>query len=258
VKTSLQGSTTREDGETEFPLLPQYVGEDVRGFDNWYARRSKSREKEVPGTQYGPGKRPLDIKSVTYYSEVEREQSRVYVDGGKLTHGDSTPLGDGKWIFVVDRDGRLIAAPPRAGVIHHSSLSGGKPVLMAGEFEIVAGKVTVITNQSGHFRPSTAVFERFLVGLREQGLDLAGTRATALKFRTSANGGFSIDVDSTNLLEHPEALPLRGGHILAPLRAPDATNAAEHGGIRDNQPTTWELPRQIHSEGWWELLRRAA
>lgn len=239
IKVSLDGPQIRPDGETEFPLLSQFVGEDIQGFDNWYGRRKQKREKDVPGNRYGANA-PAPLPPVHYLSESEREESRVYTQGGKLVDSNGTAL-EGDYIFVVDQQGRLIASPPHEGVIHHSSLGAGKPVLTAGTIKVHDGEVTMLSNQSGHYRPSTESFEHFVVALQQEGvaLDRANAQALAVKLKTDPNGGFSWDGEFHDLLKQARLLLPGPGQILAPLALP-ASHA--HHGPADNQPTAWTLP----------------
>jgi hypothetical protein len=122
-------------------------------------------------------------------------------------------------------------------------------VLTAGEFEIVGGKLTQITNQSGHFRPSAQSFEHFLVELHEQGVDLNGVRALALTLKTDADGRFSLAEEAKDVLQHPEEVHPGSGTMLAPL-AP---------------PLGWWRPAEkarSHTKRWWDdsewALPRAA
>ncbi|HEY6925315.1 MAG TPA: hemagglutinin repeat-containing protein, partial [Steroidobacteraceae bacterium] len=244
INVSLNGPHIRPDGETEFPLLSQFVGEHLQGFDNWYGRRKQKREKDVPGSRYGTNA-PAPLAPVHYLSESEREASRVYTQDGKLVDSNGVPL-EGNYIFVVDQQGRLIASPPHEGVIHHSSLGAGKPVLTAGTIHATGGKVGDLTNQSGHYRPSIESFEHFVVALEQQGviLDRAQSHVMAVKLKTDPNGGFNWDGEWHDLLKQAEPLRPGSGHILAPLGLPPAH---AHQDPADNQPTAWTLPGWMHA-----------
>jgi hypothetical protein len=244
IGVSLDGPQVRRDGETEFPLLSQFVGENVQGFDNWYSRRKQKREKDVPGSRYGANV-SAPLPPVHYLSESERQEARIYTQDGKLVDSSGVAL-DGDYIFVVDQQGRLIASPPHEGVIHHSSLGAGKPVLVAGTIKVVDGQIKQLSNQSGHYRPSTESFEHFVVSLEHEGvlLDRANTQALAVKLKTDPNGGFSWDGEFHDLLKRVQPLQPGPGQILAPLALP---RAHAHEGPADNQPTVWRLPGWMHA-----------
>jgi hypothetical protein len=59
-------------------------------------------------------------------------------------------LGDGYAIYVMDRQGTFYAGNQKVGLFHHSSLVGGAAVAGAGELKIEKGKLTFISNESGH------------------------------------------------------------------------------------------------------------
>jgi hypothetical protein len=147
---------------------------------------------------------------------------------------------------------------PKAGTVHHSSLSAGKPVLMAGEFEIIGDSLYQITNQSGHFRPSPESFEHFLRELSDQGLVFGAGGAVALSLKTDADGRFSLAEQAKRLV--PEHLQRGTATMLLPLVPPNAANPSHPHGAED-QPLTWELPPQFGSsraDDWVPLRRWAA
>jgi filamentous hemagglutinin len=199
LQQSVAGSYVRDDGLRVFPLQTKYVGENVAALDKW-------NERESP---------------VKYFSQDKQEFQRLYFVGGELTflkrplkslvesmstqpdnHGNLVPK---VLDFVVTTDGRLIAARPKEDEIHHSSLAAGKPVLMAGEFKFdpQSNDLIEITNQSGHFRPDSDAFAKFLVALKGQGLNLDGVEAHATRIVNVPGGGFKAVRDKRNLLKSP-------------------------------------------------------
>ena len=56
--------------------------------------------------------------------------------------------------FVIDLTGQLFVAPHIEGQLHHSTFKSGEDVICAGLISIKDGKVTDITNSSGHYKPS--------------------------------------------------------------------------------------------------------
>jgi hypothetical protein len=119
---------------------------------------------------------------VHYMDEVEREQSRLFVDGeGRLrsaadgslfdTTGGGTVRSSGRAIFVMDGNGNLYATmDQQVGHIHHSSLLGGADVAGAGEIRVEGGRLVDMTDQSGHYQPTAETNDRALDALRSQGL----------------------------------------------------------------------------------------
>ena len=119
---------------------------------------------------------------VHYMDETEREAHRLFVDAdGRLRQADDGSLFDttteqtvrsqGRAIFVMDGNGNLYATTRQeVGVIHHSSLLAGADVAGAGEIRVVGGRLTEMSDQSGHYTPAAATNDRALQALRAQGL----------------------------------------------------------------------------------------
>ncbi len=90
------------------------------------------------------------------------------VDGNISLSGRSVTTGS--FDFVVNKAGDLVV-----GNGHHA-LSGGKAVQAAGTLKIYKGKVTTITNSSGHYKPSVSAGEGFGNILKNAGVDVSGTK----------------------------------------------------------------------------------
>jgi hypothetical protein len=225
---SLQPLQPRPDGLTEFRLMPQYVGENVVGFDNWKVRDGGT----LPGEKYAPGNES-PTRSIRYFSEQERKQAQVYITkDGYLAGANGSVLTGSAYTFVVDSKGRFIAVPSEPGRIHHSTLSGGEPVLMAGEFSMKSdGTLQEITNKSGHFRPDQQSFERFVAELLRQNVKLAqGATAKPVEIEGLPTGGIEDKLLAKNLLAQRRALALRAG----PADMLDSFQLAE--GVRVRAP----------------------
>jgi hypothetical protein len=222
METSLKGPQDRGDGAKLFTVLPRYVGENVPGFDNWNTR---GRGLKHPGARYeqervlSPEQRSQP-QAVVYYSPEQQKKAQVYVrEDGQLGFANGK-LADGEWIFVVDKTGRMMASRAEQGKVHHSSLSGGEPVLMAGDFKIQDGKLTTISNKSGHFRPDEHAFQQFLAELQKQKVTLTGVTAPAYRMDTASNGGFMTTELTGNMLAGLDANAYRTGQLLSNLKAP--------------------------------------
>ena len=59
------------------------------------------------------------------------------------------------------------------GKFHHSSMSGGRPLLGAGSISVVHGKISIVTAWSGHYRPSHTAFAYVIDYLRDRGVDMS-------------------------------------------------------------------------------------
>lgn len=62
-------------------------------------------------------------------------------------------LPDGKYIYIRTLAGEIFAAK-ESEVAHHSYLSNGKKVLSAGFFIFKKGKLCLVSNESGHYKPT--------------------------------------------------------------------------------------------------------
>ena len=87
------------------------------------------------------------------------------------TSDGTNPVG--KYLFVMDGDGRVYAAPARA-VVHHSAFLAGGPVAAAGLLEVDHGRLTGADNDSGHYKPPIEFLDQFLREMGSRGVDLAG------------------------------------------------------------------------------------
>ncbi|MFC7344562.1 putative T7SS-secreted protein [Saccharopolyspora griseoalba] len=164
------GSTGETPGTPEPGDLPEY---NTREMD------SKYEGEHLPGND-------IFGTPVTYLDEVQREAFRLHVDEDGLlrdadgdlfdSSGASTVQhpDDGRAIFVMDENGRIYASTDHeAGRFHHSSFLSGQPAAAAGELVVKDGKVELITNQSGHYKPMEADIAQFMRHLfRREGAPL--------------------------------------------------------------------------------------
>ena len=129
-------------------------------------------------------------KKVKYLSEAERASMEVFVENGKLVDKAGKLLdtssassvfggGEGKAIFVMDRNGRIFMSSfQKPGVFHHSSFLGGKPVAAAGEITISNGRLVGLTARSGHYRPSISLVNQAKAELGARGVDVSKIEIT--------------------------------------------------------------------------------
>lgn len=71
------------------------------------------------------------------------------------------------YAYVWTKDNLLFCAPHLAGSFHHSSFTGGSKIKCAGMIRFINGRVTMVTNDSGHYKPGVEhlrSFVRFLLG----------------------------------------------------------------------------------------------
>jgi hypothetical protein len=100
-----------------------------------------------------------------YYSVSERV-SRLLVPGnncwyskdGQLFDSHAEAYTNGQALFVVDRYGNWYVDDGQPGVINHSTICRGQPILCGGMLEARQGRLTAITNNSGHYCPDRFQF----------------------------------------------------------------------------------------------------
>ncbi len=95
-------------------------------------------------------------------------------------------------LYVCDPMGNIYTSTPKDIIIgtemHHSVLLGGTPALCAGIIKVSDGKITYISNESGHYKPSTENLFNFLSFLKNQGLDLKDTQIEDVSTKKTFNG----------------------------------------------------------------------
>ena len=94
-------------------------------------------------------------------------------------------------IFIMDKHGDLLFAKPIDGFIHHSSLSRGDEVAMAGTIVLRKGKVTSISNSSGHYLPDLEMLKRMILFLEERGVSFEGVEIKIVNTSEGKNYNFS-------------------------------------------------------------------
>ncbi|MEV3901198.1 hypothetical protein AB0K11_02650 [Mycobacterium sp. NPDC050551] len=159
--------------ETPYPntggILPNYVGE------------------QHPGG-------PMGSPGVTYLDEAAREARRITIRDGIVYDSSGKPFDtangvsafgpnhDGRAIFVMDQHGNLYASTfQKYRVFHHSSFLAGAPVAGAGELVVKNGRIELLSDCSGHYRPGQARTQQVLDQLASQGihLDASSVQLTA-------------------------------------------------------------------------------
>ncbi len=132
------------------------------------------RGEEKPGNSIWPG------SQVKYLNSAERAQYELFVQAGKLvdkngnlydTKSASSAFSGGRAIFVMGKTGRIFANKSHSvGKFHHSSFLAGQPVGAAGEIKVDNGEIKLISNKSGHYKPSKMYIDQFLKELKTRGI----------------------------------------------------------------------------------------
>lgn len=143
------------------PMRAKYVGEEIAG---------------NPISWLPPGTGPviyLDDK-LREFSRLTTKDGKLYDSQGKLydTRGAATFDLLERAIFVMDERGRIYASMnQKTYFFHHSSLSQGKPMAMAGEMEVHDGVLQYISNQSGHYWHSNEYLDQAVEHMKSEGID---------------------------------------------------------------------------------------
>lgn len=183
----------------------------------------------------------LAARRVEYDDPNAQAASDVTIAGGKLkrsaTHAVpnadvdtagsvSFHSGNGWEVFVVGGGGDLHMASHKIGKFHHSSLLAGGAVSFAGELKVAGGKVAVMSNKSGHYRPTVDHFLHYLKTIRAQGLPLdfqVVRMGEVPDVKTAAQLVDEVDVaEDTNA---PQVMSVTkdqaGSDVRTPLRQPE-------------------------------------
>ncbi|HYH51795.1 MAG TPA: hypothetical protein VEG38_19805 [Acidimicrobiia bacterium] len=133
------------------------------------------------------GKQQRERPVVKEVSKDERVHYRLNLKGGVLYRGAepepfdtvknpkefwSLRAGAGFAIFVMSKGGKLFAGTHKVGLFHHSSFLRGKDTAGSGEAKFEGGKITALTNKSGHYVPGKRENVQVLNELRELGMSL--------------------------------------------------------------------------------------
>ena len=112
--------------------------------------------------------------------------TKVQVVAGLLYHASGDKLDTGALqnylgqagvaIYVLSAQGNLHVSNQEYQKRHHSSLLAGIPIASAGEIVVKDGKVTYISNSSGHYLPALDHFLQVLHHLQKRTVDLNATR----------------------------------------------------------------------------------
>jgi hypothetical protein len=146
-----------------------------------YKERLKDQEISINAETLELEESQFKNYKVKYLTEPERKQFSLDISGGTISQNgkeydtkDSFTMtsGRGSAIYVMDPNGKFYAGPHMAGRFHHSSFLAGGAVAGAGEMQVTAGKLTKISNKSGHYNPNEYQVFQTLAQLQSQGVDL--------------------------------------------------------------------------------------
>ncbi|MEW5774921.1 MAG: hypothetical protein AB1916_15495 [Thermodesulfobacteriota bacterium] len=125
------------------------------------------------------------VTSVTYNQKTASLPLIVFFSGGlaygalhEFVPGKNQPMGPlagpskerGAYAYAWTRDNLLLCGSHTAGKFHHSSFTSGKKVKCAGMIGFIDGKAVTVTNDSGHYKPGSALLKAFVLHLQINGV----------------------------------------------------------------------------------------
>lgn len=121
------------------------------------------------------------VRTVVYDRDIDdQEFSRIEIKDGRLITSDGQPLdtgamvthfsGPGYAIYVMSQEGHLHVSSHSVGNRHHSSLLAGRDVAGAGELKVTDGKLTWLSNKSGHYCPDALQLLQTLHHIQKAGV----------------------------------------------------------------------------------------
>lgn len=127
-------------------------------------------------------------------------------------------LSSGQQLFGMTRDQHARVFEDSGRIIHHSTFMGGAPVKFAGTIVVENGRITLLDNRSGHYRPGMEQFANFLNWLVGQGVDLSRTEMRIDNFHKFLDAGVSLRVLESHIPEFVFLARMENG-TLETLRA---------------------------------------
>ena len=113
-----------------------------------------------------------------------RKHKKVTLSGHHLMRNKERLSKGSPFIFVINKKNELFATrkqdSAKNGRVHHSSLSRGKKVKLAGTL-YVKNSGFVVTNQSGHYQPKHSDLDKFISWLKKQGATIKIRRDAQVK-----------------------------------------------------------------------------
>ena len=192
---------------------------------------------------------------VEYLSQSRQRQHQLFLKDGVFVD----PLGQvvnmaNSQLMVVTLDGHLISMNrPRNVIFHHSSLSAGSDVAMAGYVRIENGRLKHATNTSGHYQPPLSSFEKLLRFWESQGVSMKGVEVGfQVSITSSKSETFFYEIDAQNFLSLMAQGPQDPADLLqriASSQLSDAyrSKAVAHLLLLGKNPTQDQI-RLLHQE----------
>jgi len=208
-------------------------------------------------------------------SPAERARFRITLKNGRMLDFLGKPFDTSKHCtnsagkgfaicaFVKDNEnGGFFAHTHTVGHFHHSSFFAGEPVNFAGEIKVTNGRLEVVTQNSGHYKPNEMHLIAMLRFLRKCGFDLSKFECWMYKadkfhqyegkeryssklakvFYEDYSANFPVYVE---LVSHAKCSATAAMDGNSYLPSPDGPNSYEYRRYLENTSTGYDSYRKV-------------
>jgi hypothetical protein len=160
------------------PLLSPFRAPETQCEYQTVSMLKKYVGEEVAGGYY--------VSAVRYYDTKRREDYRVRIRDGLLVDAYGAPIDWSRSeytdeygaalvaLYVMDTCGRIyLTYHHEVGIVQHSSFLAGEPIASGGEALVVDGRLLILNNSSGHYRPNPTLALQVVHRLKALGADLS-------------------------------------------------------------------------------------
>ncbi|CEK10104.1 hypothetical protein [Legionella hackeliae] len=146
---------------------------------------------------------PFDHPDNSYLSKEKQEKliTTLSEDGFFVNPDDEFLDGEYNFVLTCEESPQLLCHPD----LHHSTLANGKKVLASGTLFFKSGTLKVVTNNSGHYRPTDEEMLPFIKKLYELS---GGTLNAYTSYCTSPTRTYSV-TELFEIDDFSKATPLK-------------------------------------------------
>ena len=132
--------------------------------------------KDVQAWEMGEGPRYLSpIQRRQYEVTVGKDDHLLYQRGPEGQPVRIHTRDNDKFLYAMDKDGHIYAAPD-SEVRHHSAFLAGQPGAAFGLLSVKDGEIQYLDNESGHYLPPADHGYQMLHELRARGVEVPNER----------------------------------------------------------------------------------
>ncbi|EME89589.1 uncharacterized protein MYCFIDRAFT_210140 [Pseudocercospora fijiensis CIRAD86] len=170
---------------------------------------------------------------MTSQTKSKKSKKKLHVSPATiLNHLLRASVRPGTWIYVADTVGRLYVGIKSSGAFQHASFLSGARISSAGIIGVTNGQLTYLSPLSGHYRPTTKSFKRFIEKLKSQGVDTSHLKVSSAYKILLGMEYYGTTKKGMKAILHPEREGrerkakkeiLRKNDLLHPVTLPAAT-----------------------------------